>query len=171
MLSYELQLKKLNKIFTSTSPQFPQILGVGNSELETTKDFFSKLSQEINRIILSGEKFPENISIDNRLNYPRGRGTFNLPLSIELKMLLHKEMIERNITKTQLANLLALTEHDVKADEWQLSKTIHLKPSLPPRYKKVQRLLDVKHNSKIQELAEAFRVIDKVIKIDLLPKD
>lgn len=167
MIIYGLLIEKHGKILSLTSESFPTVKGYGKTEHEASTDFFAKLHNELNKLIKNGKELPASIN-PNKLPRKKGYGRFTIPLSIELTMQLHRTMLEKGIDRGTLAKLLALDEEEGNGQHWTLSKNLKKIPNSHPKYKKVQRLLDVKHSSTINEISDAFRVLDSMIDIRVI---
>jgi|GEM_PF-5708683 len=157
MIKYTFKLTKHKDIFSVRSPQFPNVVSYASNEEAVLKKFFFDLDNELNCLINANKLIPAPVSNPQRKE--KGDGSFALSLSAECTVLLYNAMQRKGIDRKQLATLLALTEKDVKPEDWQSDKLKNIKPSTSPKYKKVQRLLDVCLASTINEMTEAFRVI------------
>lgn len=171
MIAYSYEINKSGDIYAYTSEYFPSIRGFGHTEQEADNDFWDKLLDELNAIIRHGRRFPtpqscETITQEQRM----GKKHFKMPAYMALKMFLHTAMLNKNVTRSDLARMLALTANDVEPDHWQLEYIRQIKPSQIPKSKKVQRLLDIKHDSLLNEISEAFRIIDHSIDFVIRPK-
>lgn len=170
MIRYGLVIEKSGKIYCYGSPQFQDLKGYGITEEDAFKDFLKKFHEKLRSIIKKRQSFPSSISGKAVSVSKKGTGSFQLPISIELAMRLHTTMLEKGVDKSALARLLALTDDDVKSGEWNLKKTLKIMPKVPPKYKKVQRLLDISHDSTLDEMSEAFRVLDCLIDVNIVSK-
>lgn len=171
MIMYGLVWNKSGKIYCYQSPQFSGLKGFGDSPGEAFVELMMKVDKEVGRRIAAHEPLPLSLQPGDKSISRKGTGHFTFPLTMELTLLLHQTMLEKNITRATLARLLALTQEEVGPEGWHLDKTLKIEPKAPPKYKKVQRLLDIKHDSSINEMSEAFRVIDCCIDARILPKD
>lgn len=169
MIAYALKERKSGKIYAYSTPQLPSIEGFGNTPSQAFKDMAGKMTAELKRRMAAGEALPDFLSHEERrrlaAKQEKGTGTFCFPLTVELKLLLYNTMKAKKVTRPMLAKLLALLENEVSPDGWRLANTLTIEPKAPPKYKKVQRLLDIEHDSSINEIAEAFRVLDSQIDV------
>ena len=77
-------------------------------------------------------------------------------------------MLDKKIDRPTLAHLLALDEKGVLI-EWKLDKALKSIPVDLPKYKSVHRLLDVNHSSTINEISDAFRILECLLDIKIIP--
>jgi hypothetical protein len=173
MLIYDMNSTQEKNRFISKSVHFPNIEGIGITEDQSFVDFMEKIHDELNRRIECGESFPTPIDlaiIKQRKKRGQVNNLFSLSPTVSLKMHLHTLMAKRKVSKALLARLLALTEADVSSFDWSLDKIRDIVPKKAPDYKKTHRLLDVKHNSALQEIEEGFRVLDANLDFVVRPK-
>lgn len=160
-----MRIHNCNNLLSITSPQFPGITGVGKTELKAIKMFFAELNVFLRESIKKQQLPPKPILPTSLINR-EGHGSFNLPLQTEIAILLVEKMIESFISPGRLAKLLALTEEEVSYN-WQLKHTRSKEPRQKPKYKNVQRLLNIDHESTLAEIVEAFRVLNYKLTISL----
>lgn len=168
MIKYSLKTLRHGDIYSIHSPQIEFLTGYGKTQDEAFAAFVTQMLDYFNQRISKGLAIPAPIEVPK--NKKLGDGIYTMPLSEEFTVLLHNTMLKKGVSKTQLAKLLALSGNDISSQEWNLSYTLTVEPSNPPKYKKVQRLLDIKHDSTLEEITEAFRVLDCVIDLDIRDK-
>lgn len=171
MIAYSYTIDRSGDVFTYSSSQFPNFKGFGYTEDEAGNDFWNKLLDSLNKTIRQAERFPAPVSEETvKREQQAGIKHFKMPACMALKMYLHTAMLNKKVGRGELARMMALTSEEVKSDEWKLDYIRNLKPAQLPKSKKVQRLLDVKHDSLLNEISEAFRVIDHSIDFVIRPK-
>jgi hypothetical protein len=171
MIAYSYEINKSGDVYSYSSDQFPTLTGFGHSEHEASNDFWNKMLNDLNSTIRNGARFPEPVNDETiRKEQQAGKKHFKMPAYMALKMYLHTAMLNKKVARGDLARMLALTSDEVKPDEWKLEHIRSLKPAQPAKSKKVQRLLDIKHDSLLNEISEAFRIIDHSINFAICPK-
>ncbi|MBT1689862.1 hypothetical protein [Dawidia soli] len=168
MVTYQIQHSKSGDVCMSKSPQFPDLVGFGFDRDSAFVDFMEKLALELNAIIARGGEFPKSNAKRSRTS---GSGLLGINTAMAIKMHLHNVMRKNKVSRGDLARMMALTEEDVDSGSWHLEHIRTLEPkSGKVDYKKVHRLLDVRHNSTLTELEEAFRLLDCDIDFVVLSK-
>lgn len=171
MIAYSFEINKSGDVYTYSSDQFPNLRGFGYSEHEADSDFWNKMLDDLNSTIRKGRRFPKPVDDETiKQEQKAGKKHFKMPAYMALKMYLHTAMLNKEVSRGDLARMLALTANEVRPGEWKLDYIRGLKPIQPAKSKKVQRLLDIKHDSLLNEISEAFRVIDHSIDFVIRPK-
>jgi hypothetical protein len=144
-----------NKIFPS------DVVGKGKTEDAAFSHFLTLLFDYFKSCLKTDIPIPESNIKGKSVK------SFGLPLNMSLKIRLHNVRIGKNIGRTELARLLALKPEEVPNDDWRLQTLRTIIPSSAPKYKNVQRLFDLSHDSTVREIEQAFRVLG--FTVDPLP--
>lgn len=150
-MRFNYQVKKSKK-YNVMNPDFPNISGVGDTEDEAFHNFLTTFFDCLRSCLKVGVSIPIGKKTPNLKS-------FGLPLNMTLKIKLHNLRIENDVPLTELAHLLALTYKDVVDDDWSLPALRRYVPVKKPKYKNVQRLFNIDHDSTVREIEQAFRVL------------
>lgn len=141
------------KLYRVRSIEVPEIYGEGVTQDDAFTVFLTAFFGHLRKCLKQG------IRIADEYHGKASKGTFGLPLNMALKIKLHNVMLDNGITRTTLAQLLALTHEEVPDGDWSLEFLSRLKPENKPKYKNVHRLFDIDHDSTIREIEQAYRVL------------
>ncbi len=169
---YELKIDQKKDQIDLTAPAFCElgILSSGKNLDEAYYHHFDPLVKHWNSLIKNRQRFPKFLSIEDEENFTRDNNLYvGLGPSLSLKIMLHHAMLNKGVSRAQLANLIALTpeEWNEKADRTNVQKAVLITPKNPPQYQRVKRVLDLKHTSKIHEIEDAIRCLDLQIHVKL----
>ena len=141
-----------NKKYEATSKDFPSLGGIGKTEDEAMDGLMTAVVGYIKECLSDETSIPEALETarDN---------TFGWALNMMMKMKLHNTRLACGVKRTELAHLLGLTYDDVKDGDWSLENLRTLIPCKKPKYKNVQRLFDLDHDSTVREVEQAYRVL------------
>jgi hypothetical protein len=140
--------------FRVKSKEFPDVIGIGRTEDEAFGLFLTRVFSYIRNCLKNDLLIPKEYSAEkNRVK------TFGLPLNMAMKLKLHNLMLTGGITKSDMARLLAIVHSEVPSESWDLETLKKVEPEAQPKYKKVQRIFDIDHESTVREIEHAYRVL------------
>lgn len=157
--SYHLAKKK---DYTAKSHQFPNIEGKGSTSEEAIDQLITKVFHEIRFRLDNDIEVPEDYNIKNK-----AVKSFGLPFNMALKIKLHNTRVCKAVSKGQLARYLALTYEEVPDGVWTTENLQKIQLRNAPKYKNVQRLFNIDHDSTVREIEQAFRVLG--YNLDIIP--
>jgi antitoxin HicB len=137
MVSYPVQITREKAAFLAAFPDIPIAHAVGDSKEACLRDALDALETAF--IALMADR----IAIPPPSRVKRGMDSVTLPALTEAKLMLYRSMLDAGIRKAELAPRLG----------WH-------KPQ-------VDRLLDLRHDSRLDQLEEAFRILGKHIRISV----
>jgi hypothetical protein len=168
MITYELQCLKNAGTFKYLCTQFPELKTEANDRQAAMRKMISLIHKELQK------------RIKKNLEVPLGEASIRpatkkvqyvtLPVAVELKVKLYGLLKFKGVSRTELAKLLALRDTDILMTDWILDKIRKKAVACTPHYKKVQRLFDLNYKSSLDDLSEAFRLIDCMIDVQLFDK-
>lgn len=144
--------------------EVPEAIGEGETKDEAFASFLTSFIVHIGKCLKEGVKIAPEFKGKERSN------TFGLPLNMTLKIKLNNTMLNSGVTRTELAHLLALTYEEVPNENWTLEALKKLKPKGSPKYKNVQRLFDINHDSTVREVEQAYRVLGYNVNVSPVKK-
>ncbi len=153
---YNFSMKKEREHLCCSSLQFPEICGIGIDKQDAFLSLITQIEAQLKENIKNGLTVPLGEDVYLQKN---SDGIFTLPLSMQFSLYLYSAMLDKDISKDTLAQLLALDEIDVQNNEWDFEKISKIKSRNNPKYAEVEKLLDIAYDSTINEMAEAFRVL------------
>jgi antitoxin HicB len=136
MLAYPIRLTKDdNGTLLVTCPAFPEVTTFGENESDALRRAVDAIEEAI------AARMAERLSIP--LPGQRGRKRVVLPAQTVAKILLYQAMIERHMSKNQLARSL----------KWHRPQ--------------VDRLLNLKHSTNMNAIETAFQALGKKVRIEI----
>ncbi len=162
-MRYRYIIEKSRK-YKVTSPDFPSLAGLGATEDDAFNEFLTLVFKELRDCLKNSRPAPDNL-----MGKSTTERTFGLPFNMILKLRLHNILLNRGVSKSELAKFLSLTYDDVQEDGWNIDNLRTITGKEPPKYKKVQRLFSIDHESTIREVEQAYRVLGYTI--DAIPKE
>lgn len=151
-MRFTYKIIKQDKSYKAYSTRQSQLHGEGRTENDAFSNFITAFFEYIKACMKNNAPIIQETT-------KQGKGTFGLPLNMSLKIKLYTTMLENNVSQTDLARLLALTQEDIPDGDWRLEKIKNIAQSKKPKYKNVQRLFDINHDSTIKEIEQAYRVL------------
>ena len=149
-----------SKDYRVNSNEFLNIVGSGLTEDYAFNSFITSAFNYIKNCLKNDISVPEEYLGDRA-----GSKTFGLPLNMALKIKLHNIRLKKQVTKTELANFLSFSTIDLPEGIWNVGILRSLTPNKTPKYKKVQRLFDISHESTVREIEHAYRVLGYNVEI------
>lgn len=158
-MRYKYVIEKPNE-YIITCPDFPSISAKDKTEDIAFSRLLTCIFVEIRKCLIENRLVPDTpASNDDQ--------SFGLPLNMTLKLRLHNIRLKKGVSKAELARFLALTYEDVGDCEWDINTLRCLQKQAKPKYKKVQRLFSIDHESTIREVEQAYRVLGYTV--DAIP--
>jgi len=128
-------MRRDGRYFLVTFPDLPEAITQGESEAEALKAAKDALETALDFYFESGRIVPSPSALK------RGQRFVELPVSLSAKVLLLNEMLRQKIRPAELARRLHTTPQEVN------------------------RLINLRHTSKIDGIAEAMKVLGKNLHI------
>lgn len=142
------------KPYTVTCAEFPSIEAAGDSKEIAFSNFLTKVFDYIKLCLKDGIPIPDN------QNLPRTKGkTFGLPLNMALKIRLHNIRLQKKVSRKELAQFLTVKPDELNNMNCTIETLKNISQDKMPKYKNVQRLFDISHDSTIRELETAYRIL------------
>jgi len=140
MLSYPIKIEKDGDTFLVLSPDFPEITTFG----ENRDDAMMYAVSAFEEAIASRISDREDIPLPPYPPLPRGKALITLPTLTALKTLLYQAMRRESVTKAELARRLSC--HGPQVD----------------------RLLDLNHSSRMDQIDAAFNAVGQRVSVDVV---
>lgn len=134
-MRYPFKMRRDGKYFLVTFPDLPEAITQGESEAEALKAAKDALETALDFYFEGGRIVPAPSALK------RGQRFVELPVSLSAKVLLLNEMLRQKIRPAELARRLHTTPQEVN------------------------RLINLRHTSKIDGIAEAMKVLGKSLHI------
>jgi len=134
-MRYPFKMRRDGRYFLVTFPDLPEAITQGESEAEALKAAKDALETALDFYFESGRIVPSPSALK------RGQRFVELPVSLSAKVLLLNEMLRQKIRPAELARRLHTTPQEVN------------------------RLINLRHTSKIDGIAEAMKVLGKNLHI------
>lgn len=161
VMRYCYEVRK-DKNYLITSKQFPLIKGNGPTEDRAFEGFITKVFNHIKDCFKNELRLPDGYEITSKKSK-----TFGLPLNMALKIKLHNTRLSKKVSRTELARLLSITYDEVSVGNWDIQSLRAISSVNVPKYKNVQRLFDIDHDSTVREIEHAYRVLG--CNVDITP--
>lgn len=152
-MNYSYSITK-TKPYIVTSSELPTVKGFGKDQESAFNDFLTNAFQFIRSCLKNDAIVPFNDKV-KRVESK----TFGLPLNMALKIKLHNIRLAKKVSRKQLAQILSVTDSDMKGLDWNLNNLRNISIDKLPKYKNVQRLFDLNHESTVREIESAYRVL------------
>lgn len=166
---YVLNVQKNNQQVSLHSEAYPEIgvLSTGATVDVALSHHYRPLVKHWQELINKGHRlkgFVQNPSCSTRTI------CMGLNPTETLKIMLHHAMLDKSITRPQLAHLLALTFVEWETAGHSMEKALFIKPKNAPTYQKVKRMLDLKHPTKLIEIEDALRCLDLQVHVAVVAR-
>lgn len=162
-MRYRYTIEK-TKQYKVSSPDFPRITASGKTEDVAFSTFLTLVFEQLRDCLKNNHPVPDNPASNKTKD-----GSFGLPFNMTLKLRLHNIRLNKGVSKAELAKFLSLTHEDVPEDGWNIAALRTIAEKQAPKYKKVQRLFSIDHESTIREVEQAYRVLGYTI--DAIPTE
>ncbi|QNI37505.1 type II toxin-antitoxin system HicB family antitoxin [Edaphobacter albus] len=138
MMRYPIKMRRDDNYFLVTFPDIPEAITQGRTEEEALEAAKDALETALDFYFDDGREVPEPSPLKKRQAF------VELPVSVSAKVLLLNEMIRQKVRPVELARRLHTTPQEVN------------------------RLVNIRHTSKIDGIASALKALGKTLHITTL---
>jgi antitoxin HicB len=137
MLSYPARIRSDGDTFMVSFPDLPGVFSQGDDREDAARHAVDALESGLYFLVREGEALPVPSAAG------RGLVSIEVTFGFESKLLLVREMVAQKVRPTQLARRLGITPQEVN------------------------RLIDLRHRTKIDTVAAAIRALGKRLELSL----
>ena len=150
MIRYHLVTQKQGHDYIFTCPQFPNVTGKGKTQYQAFAAMVTAIEKETQQLMTSGRPIPIRMTKQQQASRKRGTGSFGVPISNCLTILLHNAMLKKKISCQQLARLIAKQGNNHR----------NVKKPLDAIERRIKRLLSLSTPVSIQDMDHALRALN-----------